>query len=202
MKRFIAITSLILMMPLAVFTQELTDLDFISPFHENLAAVKKGDQWGFIDTRGILVIDFRSDLVPTGMNGSKYPMFNSGRCLISNEVDGISYFGYINYQGTTVLAPQYLNATPFNDGLAVILKLFRNELGQNDVLDKAMIDYNYMELAINPNGEVVHYISDDPTHITLSKDFMDGPPEITSKIISKGLIAIKDNNNKWSVKKV
>jgi hypothetical protein len=202
MKRFITAIIIVLVSSLSLRSQEIGNLDFISPFHENLAAIKKGDLWGFIDNKGTLVINFRDDLVPIPMNGSNYPLFNSGRCLIQKDIDGIAYFGYINYQGESVMEPQYLNATQFNNGLAVVLKLYRNILGQNDVLDKSMIAYNYMELVINPDGEIVHYITEDPIHITLSKDFMDGPPEITSKILSKQVIAIKDEENKWSLKKV
>ena len=149
-----------------------------------------------------MVIEFRTDLVPKQVNGDLYPLFNSGRCLIQKEKEGITYFGYIDTTGQTVLAPQFLNATHFNDGLAIIIKLFKNILGQNDLLNKNMIDYNYLELAINPDGETIHYLFDEPTHITLSKDFMDGPPEIKSVVLSKSLFAIKNEKNKWSLKKV
>lgn len=201
MKRLL-ICSILALVPMVSFSQMLTDIDYVSPFHENLAAIKKDNTWGFIDRNGDLVIDFRNDLVIAAMDGMDYPFFNSGRCLIKEIRDGIAYFGYIDTTGKPVLKPQFLNATPFNDGIAVIIKLYKNVLGQNDVLDKAMIKYSYNELAIKPNGETAHYLSEKPTHITLSRDFMNGPPEIKSKFLTKSLIAVKDNNNKWSLKKV
>ena len=44
------------------------DLDQVTEFHEGLAAVRKGSQWGFIDQAGKLVIEFRDDL-PRNPNG-------------------------------------------------------------------------------------------------------------------------------------
>ena len=201
MRQFIFIL-LILVSPIFSFSQEITDLDFISPFHEGLAAIKKDNTWGFIDSKGTLVIDFRTDLVPKEINGEYYPIFSSGRCLIQTEEEGITYFGYIDQTGQTAIAPKFLNATHFNDGLAIIIKLFKDTLGQNNLLDKSMITYKYLELAINPDGETIHYLFDEPTHITLSKDFMNGPPEIKTMILSRSLFAIKNENNTWSLKKV
>ncbi len=104
--------------------------------------------------------------------------------------------------GEAIIKPQYLNATNFKNGLAIILKLHKISLGQNDVLGKNMVDYSYSELAINPNGETVHYFSEKPTHVTLSKDFLKGPPEIKTVFISDGLIAIKNEDKTWSIKKI
>ena len=202
MKRLVAISMLILLIPLSAFNQVLSNLDFVSPFHDGLAAVQKGDAWGFINTDAELVVDFRTDLVLKEMNGTSYPVFNSGRCLIQQKKEGILYFGYIDATGTAVLEPQFLNATHFNDGLAIVLKLYRNVLGQNDLLDKYMVDYSYGELAINPDGETIHYLFEEPTHVTLSRDFMDGPPEIRSVMLSKKLFAVKNKEHKWSLKKV
>lgn len=202
MKRLIAIYSILFCLPLFIFSQNVTNVDYISPFHDGHAAVKKGDSWGFINMDGVLVVDYRTDLVLKSMDGKAYPIFNSGRALIMKKVEGISYFGFIDTAGNEVLKPQFLNATHFNDGLAIILKLYRDVLGRNDVLDKSMIAYSYMELAINPEGETIHYLSEKPTHITLSRDFMKGSPQIKSKFLSKSLIATKNENDKWVIKKV
>lgn len=202
MKRFITLSVVVLLMPLLAFNQEISNLDFISPFHEGLAAVQKGDAWGFIDTNGVLVIHYRTDLVLKEINNEAYPVFSSGRCLIQEERDGILYFGYIDRTGAAVIPPQFLNATHFNEGLAIVLELYKNVLGQNDVLDKNMISYSYGELAINPSGDTIHYLFEEPTHITLAKDFMDGPPEIKSVMLTKSLFAVKNKKDKWSLKKV
>ena len=182
--------------------QSISDIDYISPFNDGLSAIKKGNSWGFIDASGDLVIDFRKDLVLTSVGDESYPIFNSGRCLIMKKKDGISYFGYINKMGKTILKPQYLNATNFDNGLAIVLKLHKTILGKNDILDKNMIDYSYTTIAINPDGDTIHYLSDKPQHITLSKDFVGHPPKIMVRFISENLIAIKTKDNTWIIKKL
>ena len=39
------------------FGQVIGDLDWVSPMHEGLAAVKKGNMWGFIDKQGKTVVE-------------------------------------------------------------------------------------------------------------------------------------------------
>ena len=202
MKKFIILWVFISLNSIAASSQNLGHLDFISPFHDGLSAIQKDGKWGFINTEGELVIDYRADLVLTTFGDDHYPVFNSGRCLIVNKDKGISYYGYIDKTGKTSIEPQFLNATNFNSGLAIILKLHKNGLGKNDLLDKNMVDYSYTELAINVNAETVHYLSEKPTHITLSKKFLKAPPEIKAQFISEGVIATKNDDDTWSIKKV
>ncbi|WP_296381540.1 WG repeat-containing protein [Winogradskyella sp.] len=202
MKKLIFFLATLLVIPLSITAQNLEEIDFISPFNNGLSAIQKDGKWAFINTEGEMIIDYRSDLVVTSFGENDYPIFNSDRCLIVNKEDDISYYGYIDKTGKTILKPQYLNATNFENGLAIILKLHKNRLGQNDVLDKSMIDYSYSELAINTNGDTIHYLSEKPTHITLSKDYAKSPPKIKTKFISEELIATKNKNNKWSIKKI
>lgn len=202
MRHLILFFTTIFIFPLLINSQNLSGIDYISPFHEGLAAIKKGNDWGFISANGDMVIDYRSDVVLSSIDGNTYPVFNSERCLIVEEKEGISYFGFMDTTGKTVIEPQFLNATNFNDGLAIVLKLYEDVLGQNDVLDKRMIDYNYMELTINPNGDIVHYLSKKPKHVTLSKNFLPRPPEIRCKFINNHIIAVKDDKNTYSIKKI
>ena len=202
MKKLIILWVILIVNPLTVGAQNLGDVDFISPFNNGLSAIEKEGKWAFINGEGELVIDYRDDLVLTDFGDESYPVFDSERCLIVKKDDGISYFGYIDKTGKTTIKPQYLNATNFKSGLAIILKLHKISLGQNDILGKNMIDYSYSELAINPNGETIHYLSEKPTHVTLSKDFLKGPPEIRTVFISNHLIAIKNDDKTWSIKKV
>ncbi len=202
MKKLIILWVLLVVTPLTIRSQNLGDIDFISPFNDGLSAIQKEGKWAFINKEGELVIDYRDDLVLTAFGDESYPVFNSERCLIVKQEDGISYFGYIDKMGEAIIKPQYLNATNFKNGLAIILKLHKISLGQNDILGKNMVDYSYSELAINPNGETVHYFSEKPTHVTLSKDFLKGPPEIRTVFISDGLIATKNEDKTWSIKKV
>ncbi len=202
MKKLIFLWVILIVTPLTVVSQNLDNIGFISPFNDGLSAIQKEGKWAFINTEGELVIDYRDDLVLTAFGDENYPLFNSERCLIVKKDEGLSYFGYIDKIGETVIKPQYLNATNFKNGLAIILKLHKNSLGENDVLGKNMVNYSYSELAINPNAETVHYLTEKPTHITLSKDYNKGLPIIKSKFISDRLIAIKNEDNTWSIKKL
>ena len=62
MKQLITLCTL-LVLPFILFAQELTGIDEIAPFSEGLAAIRKGNEWGFINKEGQLVIEFRDDLV-------------------------------------------------------------------------------------------------------------------------------------------
>ena len=70
MKR-LQLFAVLIALPFFGFSQTLDDLnkpiignlDEVAPFSEGLAAVRKGDQWGFIDKEGGMVIDFRNDVM-------------------------------------------------------------------------------------------------------------------------------------------
>ncbi|MCK5442801.1 MAG: hypothetical protein KAJ23_13000 [Maribacter sp.] len=60
MKNIIAILSCLLVIPIAVNVQTKTiTYDEIAPFCKELAAVRQGDLWGFIDEEANQIIDFR-----------------------------------------------------------------------------------------------------------------------------------------------
>lgn len=180
-----------------LFSQNITNVDFISPMNEEMAAVKKGNQWGFINSEGNMAINFRDDLVVSKTADGSYPIFHNGRCLIAQKKDGINYYGYIDRTGKTVIEPQYLNATNFNDNVAIVLVLRRNELSKNIALNKAVVNYDYFEVAINLNGEVITYLTQEPVHITLSAEKLRKPPVIYSKVISNTLFAVMNAQKKW-----
>ena len=191
----------LLLFPLLGMTQSIENVDYISPFHNGVAAIKKGDTWAFMDNEGSLIINYRDDLVPTSTENASYPIFNNDRCLITHKKAGITYYGYIDKSGKTVVETQYLNATNFKDGVAIVLKLVKENLGKNDVLMKNVVNYHYFEVAINNKGEISQYLTQEPIHITLSEKYMKKLPGITSKIISENLIATR-NNKKWAVRKI
>lgn len=182
--------------------QTIENLDFISPYNDGVAAIQRGDNWAFINNQGDLVIDFRSDLVLTTIENIEYPVFNSSRCLIVEKKEGISYFGFIDKSGKTVIKPQYLNATNFNNDRALVIELVKTILGNNDLLEKPMVDYDYFEVIIDPSGEITHYLTKEPKHITLSKEYLRKPLPITAKLISNDAFAIWTKENKWAIKKI
>jgi len=199
-KRTILFVSIILL-PLLGFSQNIENIDYISPFHDGLAAIKKGNQWAFIDNAGVIAIDFRDDIKASKIENENYPIFKNGRCLITQTKNNIIYFGYIDQSGNTVVKPQFLNATNFNNNVAIVLELVKETPGSNNILEKPVVYYKYFEAIINTNGEVINSLS-ELIPITLSKDYVREIPKITSKLISDKTYAIWSKDKKWEIKKL
>lgn len=189
----------ILLVPIFGFTQTIENLDYISIFNEDLAAIKKNNQWAFINKEGDIVIDFRDDLVLTESKNDSYPLFKNGRCLITEKKDGNSYFGYIDTKGKTVIEPQFLNASNFDNNIATTLKLIKEEVGKNTALGKNIVYYKYFEVTIDINGNVINYLTTKGANIVIDDGSIKNPPKITSKQISENIYAVYNENNKWSI---
>lgn len=202
MKRSLFLMFILMVFTSVVYSQDVDNIDFISPMNEGMAAVKKGNQWGFINAEGDLAIDYRDDLVVSNMADNNFPVFQNGRCLITQKKDGISYFGYIDTSGKTVIEPQYLNATPFKDHRAIVLLLRRTELSHNTALNKPVVNYDYFEVVINEDGKILSNLTEDPIVIALSQTNLRRPPVINSKIISESVFATVNAQKKWSIVKV
>ena len=202
MKRMIITFLMVMIAPALCFSQAIENIEYISPFNENIAAIKKGNLWAFIDTVGTMIIDFRDDVVITTNGNEDYPIFKNDRCLISLKKDGISYFGYIDKTGKTVIEPQFLNATPFENNVAVALKLTEEVLGENNLLDKKVITYKYYEVVIDNQGSVKNYLDLKGTAVALDKKFLYKPPTILRHLISDNLYIYMDRNKKWVIEKI
>lgn len=202
MKKAIILFAIWSFIPFPGNTQSVENLDYISTLNDGLVAIKKDNQWAFINTKGDIVVNFRSDLVTTKSEDGNYPIFKDGRCLIIKEKDGISYFGYIDASGKVVVEPLFLNASNYNNEVAIVLKLVKEELGKNEVLGKKVVNYKYFEVAIDPNGNIKNYLTDNGITIVLDKKHLLKPPKITSKIISENLCAVMTGNNQWTIVKI
>jgi hypothetical protein len=190
-----------LLIPLSVISQSIDALDYISPFHNGFAAIKKDNQWAFINTKGDIVVNYRTDLVLSTFDDGDYPVFANERCLIIKEQNGISYFGYIDSSGETVIEPQYLNATNFYQERAIALELLKVVIGRSETLDKDVAYDKYLEAIIDTNGNVLEYLSPKRTNVILDKKFLPRPPEIKSKQISNHLYAISNEDYTWTIVK-
>ena len=194
----------------AVTAQELKDLDYVSPFHEGLAAVKKGEQWAFINLKGAVVIDYRDDIVVSTKGQMQYcskdktrnyPFFRDGRSLIKRTKEGIAHYGFMDPQGNTVIEPIFVNATNFNEGGAIVLKVSKQLLGRNELLGKDVVSYSYNEIVIDNMGKSKAYLR-GPINLLYVKEKLKSPPKIQSCILSPNLIAIKTKNNTWEIKEI
>jgi hypothetical protein len=163
--------------------------------------IKKGNQWAFINLKGNIVIDFRDNLVLTETNNKKYPVFINERCLISEKKDGISYFGYIDTSGATIIEPQFLNATNFDEEFAIAIELYKEILGKNNILNKQTVRYESTEVIINKSGIIIRKLT-EPKGLALSRNYINKPPKISSKIIAENLFSALGKDNKIIIKKI
>ena len=189
------------------YGQVLRDVDKVTPFHEDIAAVRKNGQWGFINKDGEKLIDFRDDLVSTtdehfldenGITSITYPLFKDGRCLIKKLVDGVNYYGYIDKNGKEIIKTQYLNATNFHNGYAVVIKFAKNIIGSNDVLGKQVVSYKLEEYIIDTTGKLIKYL-DNARNYLPSQIINKKQPIFYSKFMAPHLIAVKKKDQKWTI---
>lgn len=202
MKKTVVLVLILIVLPIIGIAQSIENIDFISPLHNEVSAIKKDGKWAFINQKGDLIIDFRTDLVAEENEDGTYPVFYNDRCKIVEVKAGISYFGFINKSGETVIDPQFLNTTNFKEGIAIALKVNKQVIGENTALDKEMVNYRYFEVLINTEGKDIYYLNQDGVNVVLDKDFLIGVPNIMSKYIAENLYAVKQKDNTWTLVKV
>lgn len=208
MKKYLLVAGVFLWFTFSGYAQELKDLDEVTPYQENYAAIRKGDKWAFINEIGAIVINFRQDIVsdlsshyPSNDPRKKidYPHFSNERCLVKTTKEGVSYFGYINKNGAIVINREYVNATPFVNGYAMVLKVEKEYLGTNYLLAKNVVSYSYNEVLIDKDGKVLMHLN-GPNHLILSKEKLRKPPIINSYFLTENILVIKNEANKWDIK--
>jgi len=191
------------------YGQVFNEIDEITPFHENFSAIKKNKQWAFINREGVKVINFRGDIVSTtdkyflsdsGIISVDYPLFKDGKCLIKKLIDGVYYYGYIDENGKEIIAPQYVNATNFTNGYAIVIKFAKNIIGKNNVLGKRVVIHKLEEYIIDSSGNLVKYLDNSRSSIP-SEIKNETPPSFYSKIIAPYLVAVKNKDKKWNIYK-
>lgn len=189
-----------IMVCIPVNSQLLKDLDQISPYREGLAAIKKGDQWAFMDKQGTIVINFRNDLVATSQKEGelKAPVFQNGRALINRIEDDITYYGYIDKSGNEVITGPYVNATTFKNGFAIVMHFSREVVGKNKLLDKDVVSYKLEEFVIDLNGHVMtpmlHTRNCVPDKIKSGKS-----PDLTTVLLGERMVGVQTTNKKWEI---
>ena len=185
------------------YTQIMTNVEEISPFYEELSAIKKGTQWAFISSKGVKVIGFRDDLVcsknETGIISDTYPVFREGRCLTKKLIDGTYHYGYIDKNGKEIIATKYLNASNFENGYAIVITVEKEIVGFNKVLGRNVVSNTLKEYIIDTSGKKIKYLDNARNYIK-SKDKT--PPIFYSKFIAPHLIAVKTTDElKWNIYK-
>lgn len=181
--------------------QFMKNLDQVSTFSEGLLAIKKGDQWGFMDKQGTIVIQFRDDLVPIKISGddvTKVPVFQNGRALVRRIEDNITYYGYIDSSGKEIIKKDYVNATPFKDGFAVVMSYTKEVVGKNKLLGKDVVNYEIEEFVIDLNGKAMTPML-NPRHYVPDKMKSGKSPSLTAFLIGERMVAVKTAEEKWEI---
>ena len=208
MKTLIPLFAFILL-PILLLSQDLTGLDEIAPFSEGLASVRKGNEWGFINKEGQLVIDFRDDLVwnstaNTSVNdisSIRYPQFKDGRCMIKKilQEEEIPTYGFIDAEGKVIIEPEYLNLTEFNEGYAVGILVTKSFRGKNN-FQLNIYDYKFSEVLLDTAGDIMLLIN-NRDGISMSKRRYE-LPQLRAKFLSVNTLAVKSPTNKWEIRKL
>lgn len=190
------ITLFILSIVYATGAQQLKSIEKIADFSDGLMAINVNDSWGFIDMDGTLVIDYRKDIV--ALPGES-PIFSDGLCLIKENREEIIYYGYMNTKGETIIPTEYIVATPFENGFARVIQCYKTDTGGNNILGQDIVNYSYNELIIDTKNKLVLHIS-GPEHLLLSKlKLQEDIPVIHTKFIGDHLIAVKEDDNTYSI---
>lgn len=200
---------IIAFIPLLTCAQGVQAFDEIAPFSEGLAAVRKGNQWGFINTNGDLVIDFRSDLVwqkeavknKADVSGIAYPRFKNGRCMIQKELEEekIAVYGFIDPSGKAVIEPEYLNLTEFEGDYALGILFTKTFRGENNFRLR-IYDYKFSEVVLNTDGEIMRLIEQrNNIQMSVRRYTL---PALNTRILAENLLAVRSPENRWKLLKI
>jgi hypothetical protein len=196
MKKF-SLLFIVMLLYVDAIGQLVSNLDEVCLISNNLSAVKKGNNWGFINEKGILIIDFRGDLVTTKIENSNqidHPVFFDNRCMIRSEENNTTLFGFINETGKIVIEPGYVNATNFFNGYAIVIKLIHEKVGFNEVLQKDITTAKLEEYIIDVDGNEIKFLF-NPRLYNPSKSL----PKFHSKFVSPNIVAVLNSNGKWDL---
>lgn len=207
MKRIIIVFMVVLALPIMAFSQDLKGIDEIAPFSDGLAAVRQGNQWGFINQEGALVIDFRSDLLwnkdantsRSDIKGVRYPMFKEGKCIVWKMEGDIPLYGFMDKTGVVVIEPQFLNVQSFENGYTTGV-LFRKVLmGQNEI-KMSVYDYKFNDVLMDSSGKIVEFFG-ERENIQMRKNRYELPSIWVNKLSDKA-VAVKTKGKGWDVRKL
>lgn len=195
-------------LPITLVAQTLEGIDEIAPFSEGLAAVRQGEQWGFINEEGTLVINFRNDVYwnnnadtsKSDITGVGLPMFQEGRCLISKKVeDGVPLYGFMDTKGNTIIEPQFLNLYPFKNGYTTGVLFDKTLKGENEFKLK-IYDFKFFDVLLDTSGKIEEYFERRQNiHMTTRRYQI---PSIGVKLLTDGLVAVHIQDQAWEIRKI
>ena len=195
-------------LPVTIGAQDLKDIDEIAPFSEGFAAIRRGEEWGFINEKGDLVIPFRDDIYwdknadtsKLDLSGVRYPMFKEGRCLISEIVEeGITVVGFMDTDGKVIIEPQFLNIYPFKDGYSTGVLFDKAYKGENEFKLK-IYDLKFFDVLVDTSGHIEEYF-ERRHNIQMTKRRYKLPPIMAKRLVGN-LVALRSEGDGWEIRKI
>ncbi|MBC8768652.1 WG repeat-containing protein [Arenibacter sp. BSSL-BM3] len=189
-------------------SQSVKNIDEIAPFSEGLAAVRQGDQWGFINEEGTMVINFRNDIYwnkdadtsKDDISGVRWPMFNEGRCLITKNVEeDVPVFGFIDTKGNVVIEPELLNVYPFKDGYTTAVLFEKAMKGKNE-FNLNIYEFKFHDVMLDTSGEIIEFFNRRYNIQMTKKRYQ--RPTIGVKRLSDGLVAVHTQDQGWELRNI
>lgn len=181
-------------------SQLIQNLDHVGDYNEGLSAIKKGEQWAFMDENGNIVIDYRNDLASFIDEDGQIvpPMFHNDRALIMKTVDNVKVYGYIDTSGKEVIKCEFVSATPFSNGYAIVMIYYKEVVGKNKLLGKDVVNYQTEEFVIDINGKAMTPRLNK--RIFAPQKMKSGEqPELSIKFIGERIITVETENQKRDV---
>ncbi|WP_190811023.1 WG repeat-containing protein [Flagellimonas sp. S3867] len=198
---------LFLLHPSLTAQEKLEGIDEITAYKEGLAAVRKGNQWGFINKKGELAIDFRDDLVwnkdmkpgEQEILETPYPSFENGMCPVQKMEDEIPLYGFINTNGELIVDYKFLNVSAFKDGYATGVyfdKVFRG----NNEFNLKIFEFKFHDVLIDSKGKIIEFF-DRRYNIQMTKKRYK-IPALRAKFLSNDMVAIFIEGKGWEIRKI
>ena len=122
----------------------------VNLFNENLVCFQKGDEWGYANKKGKVVIKAKFE--------EAYAFAENGLALVKDDGE----YGFINKRGEIVIKTKYVDATGFyENGLAVVMNK-DGEVGAINKKGKTVVDFKYSYIGeFNEHGTAVVAKTDD-----------------------------------------
>ncbi len=208
MKIYFITACAMLMLFNIMYSQSVKNIDEIAPFSEGLAAVRQGDQWGFINEEGTMVINFRNDIYwnkdadtsKDDISGVRWPMFKEGRCLITKNVEeDVPVFGFIDTKGNVVIEPELLNVYPFKDGYTTAVLFEKAMKGKNE-FNLNIYEFKFHDVMLDTSGEIIEFFNRRYNIQMTKKRYQ--RPTIGVKRLSDGLVAVHTQDQGWEIRNI
>ena len=129
------------------------DYDQLRGFQDGLLKVMRDDKYGFLNTKGELVIPCKYDYANA---------FSEGRAIVRQN----GLYGFIDTQGTEICPPQYDGMDDFRDGMSRVKK--DEKYGYIDLNGNLVLPFIYLEAYSFSEGIAFVYDENEKTDMFIN----------------------------------